>query len=76
MRSFRGSLNPWIPSWLPLRPWIANKRYQFYLSIPTRQAMETVPEFLAHAKEVVIDEVFDFEVSKTSRASLRLVVRC
>jgi hypothetical protein len=60
----RGSLNPYIPAWGPLRPWIANKRYLFYQSKPTREMMETVPAFMEYAKEVVVDQVFDFEVSR------------
>jgi len=56
-------LNPYIPAWIPFRPYLANKRYLFYQSKPTKEMMETVPVFLQHAKEVLVDEVFSFEVS-------------
>ena len=56
-------MNAYVPAWFPFRPYIANKRYLFYQSKPTTAMLETVPRFVEHAGDVLVDEVFDLEVS-------------
>ena len=51
-----------LPWWTPFKSWIAGKRYACIMLQPSREMLESVPEFLASAKNVIIDSTWSFEV--------------
>ena len=64
IRTVRGLLTDYLPTWLPLRAWIVGRRYACIVLSLKKDYLETVPAFLAFGNEVIIDSVFKFEVSK------------
>ncbi|KAK1925132.1 hypothetical protein DB88DRAFT_488047 [Papiliotrema laurentii] len=61
IRTFRGRLRDTLPWWTPFKSWIAGKRYACIMLQPSREMLESVPEFLASAKNVIIDSTWSFE---------------
>lgn len=64
-RALRGVLDPYIPTYTPFRSWLAGKPYAFHLDQPGAQAvLDTLPEFVQSAGDMLIDQVFDSQVSE------------
>jgi hypothetical protein len=63
IRYYRGKLHNFLPSWLPLREWIVNRRYEVYMCSPSTEQFSTIPEFYSAAENVVIDSTYSFNVS-------------
>jgi hypothetical protein len=63
IRTARGKLNDYLPSYFPFKSWIANKRYACIIMQPSADMLDTVPRFMESAGNVLIEGVFEFEAS-------------
>lgn len=70
LRAFRGRLRDTIPAWVPFKSWVAGKRYECIMLQPTKEIMDSIPEFLKSIDKVIVDSTWDF--SDTPRAYEKL----
>jgi hypothetical protein len=63
IRTARGKLNDYLPSYVPFRSRIANKRYACIIMKPSADMLDTVPRFTESAGNVLIEGIFEFEAS-------------
>lgn len=70
LRAFRGSLRDFLPAWTPFRSWVVGTRYRCINLAPTRDIIDTIPEFLAGADKVIIDSIWKFPVSAAGENAL------
>jgi hypothetical protein len=73
IRTARGHLTDALPRWMPLRNWIASKRYACIMLQASVEQFESIPEFIEKGGKVIIDSVYSFEVSAWLVTGLRIL---
>lgn len=70
LRTIRGTLHDYIPSWLPGRSWVAGKRYACIRLMPTKEKLESYGWYKEHGGKILIDGVYPFDQAREAYARL------